>query len=131
MQCWHNIPEDPPNKCPKQPLKKPWWDVEQDEQWAKMGLHFDDGEHLASLLDEQTLNEKTAGGEPAAEESEGKEIRGKDKDGKNKEEEEEQKDLEDEIEEEIDVNRLVAMWTGKEGLVVPPGLNLTGKRGKE
>ncbi|KAL9124962.1 MAG: hypothetical protein Q9217_005770 [Psora testacea] len=116
MQSWHNIPEEPPNKLPKKPREKPWWDKEQEEGWAKMGLQVDaeDGVNdLTSLLSGHELDGKTKEGL-------GKGAHPKEKKGK--QDKLVGTEAKDEEEEEIDVDRLIAMWTGKEGLIVPPGL---------
>ncbi|KAL9101100.1 MAG: hypothetical protein Q9163_003615 [Psora crenata] len=124
MQCWNSIPEDPPNKYPKKPREKPWWDKEEEEQWAKLGLPIDlehGVDNLSALLSGQNLSEER---EAKGASKEGNTDR-KDGKKKNKEEKEEgnvQVEPEDEEEEGIDVDRLLAMWTGQDGLVVPPGL---------
>lgn len=119
VKFWAGIPQEPLNKCPKQPYEKPWWIKEQEEQVAKMYPRLD-------------LKGKSGGVGPLTEALQELYVREKEaNDLKKKETVEEiakagkagQKGGKFNIDDLwIDEDLLVDALTGEEGLVVPPGL---------
>ena len=116
---WSSLPEQPPIKLPKKKMGQPWFDREMEDKQAGFlpkdengDLIWDMEERIAKLrMEEKEELQRQEAEEAKAKKEE--EVKG------GKEKEKPKKPWEELV---IDEDKLVAKWTGQEGLIVPEGV---------